>query len=209
MSVLQQIAFFQNRRDEVPNQTLARELVASQNHAGIQEIAENLWNKNRNIQADCLKVLYEVGYLAPALIADYVQDFLTLSKSKNNRIVWGSMITLATIAALKPQEIFSEFQEIQRIMATGSVITVDNGIKTLSIVASRHPDYQKVIFPFLLQHLRTCRPKDVPQHSEQIKLAASAAVKQELLEILQPRLSDLTPTQAARVRKVIRAVENL
>ena len=63
MSVLSRIAFFQNRRDEVPNQELARELAASKDAAGIAEIAANLWNKNRNVSSDCLKVLYEIGYM--------------------------------------------------------------------------------------------------------------------------------------------------
>jgi len=39
MIVLNRIAYFQNRRDEVPNQELARELAESDNHVGIQEIA--------------------------------------------------------------------------------------------------------------------------------------------------------------------------
>ena len=49
MTALNQIAYFQNRRDEVPNQELARQLAETQDRAGIREIAENLWNKNSNI----------------------------------------------------------------------------------------------------------------------------------------------------------------
>ncbi len=60
MSVLQRIAHFQNRRDEVPNQELARDLAARRDLDGICEIAENLRNKNKGIQADCLKVLCEI-----------------------------------------------------------------------------------------------------------------------------------------------------
>ena len=76
MSVLNKIAFHLNRRDEVPNQELAQELAQTRNQADIREIAENLRNNEPNIQSDCLKVLYELGYLAPELIADYVEDFL-------------------------------------------------------------------------------------------------------------------------------------
>jgi len=63
MTTLNRIAYFQNRRDEVPNQELARDLAATKDRQGIQEIAENLWNQNQNVQGDCLKVLYEIGYL--------------------------------------------------------------------------------------------------------------------------------------------------
>ena len=40
MSVLERIAYFQNRRNEAPNQELAKELAEKQDHEGIREIAE-------------------------------------------------------------------------------------------------------------------------------------------------------------------------
>ena len=65
MSVLNRLASSLGRHDEIPNQELARNLAAKKDKAGIREIAENLWNKEKNIQADCIKVLYEIGYLNP------------------------------------------------------------------------------------------------------------------------------------------------
>lgn len=47
MSVLQKLACMQNRRDEEPNRELAGELAEKKNTAGIKEIAENLWNKDK------------------------------------------------------------------------------------------------------------------------------------------------------------------
>ena len=40
MTVLDQISFYQNRRDEGPNQELARQLAAAQDQVGIQEISD-------------------------------------------------------------------------------------------------------------------------------------------------------------------------
>jgi hypothetical protein len=68
LAALNKIAYFQNRRDEAPNQVLARQLVDAHDREGVGELAENLWNKNSNIRNDCIKTLYEVGYLAPELI---------------------------------------------------------------------------------------------------------------------------------------------
>ena len=73
MSSLDKIAFFQNRRDELPNQLLAQELAATNDADGIREIAANLQDQNRNVRSDCLKVLYEIGYLDPGLVAGYCQ----------------------------------------------------------------------------------------------------------------------------------------
>ena len=105
MSALQRIAYFQDRRDEVPNQELAKELAAKKDRKGIQEIAANLWNENSQIQSDCLKVLYEIGYLQPKLVAPYTGDFLKLLHSRNNRLVWGAMIALSTVADLQADAI--------------------------------------------------------------------------------------------------------
>ena len=207
MSVLNRIAFFRNRRDEVPNQELARDLAAKKDKAGIREIAEHLWDKEKNIQSDCLKVLYEVGYIDPALIADYVEDFIKLLKSKNNRLVWGGMIALGTVAALKADVVFAHLTEIQKTMKEGSVITMDNGVQTLARAASKNDKYNRVIFPYLLQHLKTCRPKEVPQHSEKTLPAVNAANKADFIKVLEKRMEDLSSSGMSRLRKVIKEAQ--
>lgn len=82
MSVLDRIAFHQGRRDEVPNQELAEELAEAQDAEGIEEIARNLWNPDKNIQSDCLKVLYEVGARKPELIGGHGEYLVTIALCK-------------------------------------------------------------------------------------------------------------------------------
>ena len=207
MSVLNKISFYQNRRDEVSNQELAQALAQTRSQADIREIAENLWNKEPAVQSDCLKVVYELGYLAPELIADYVDDFLKLLKHRNNRMVWGGMIALSTVADLKAAEIFPHVNEIVQVMEKGSVITMDNGIKSLALVASQKDEYRTVIFPYLLDHLKTCRPKEVPQHAEKSLPAVTPGNKSDFVHVLEKRLEDMTASQTARVKKVIKTAE--
>ena len=207
MSILNKIAFYQDRRDETPNQELAQALAQTRNQADIREIAENLWNKDPSIQSDCLKVLYELGYLAPELIAEYADDFLKLLKHHNNRMVWGGMIALSTVADLKSAEIFPHVDEIVQVMQKGSVITMDNGIKALALVASQKDEYREAIFPILLEHLRTCRPKEVPQHAEKSLPAVTAANKSDFIHVLEKRLEGMTASQAARLQKIIKIAE--
>ena len=207
MSALQRIAYYQNRRDEVPNQELARELAAKKDRKGIQEIAENLWNKNSQIQSDCLKVLYEIGYLQSELVAPYADDFLKLLHSRNNRLVWGALIALSTVADLKADAIYPHVAEIKQVTDQGSIITQDNGVKVLALVATQKAAYSKDIFPYLLHHLETCRPKDVPQHAEKSAVAVNARNKKQFVAVLEKRLVDLSGSQAARVKKVIKEAE--
>ena len=209
MTVLNQIAYFQNRRDEVPNQELARQLAETQDQAGIQEIAENLWNKNSNIRSDCLKVLYETGYLAPELIAPYAADFLKLLHSRHNRMVWGAMIGLSTIADIAPDAIDQQRGEIQRAMEKGSVITIDAGVQTLAKLATTNDERRREIFPYLLQHLQTCRPKDVPQHAEKIVIAVDTANRNEFIRTLEQRLPNMSASQTTRIRRVIKQAEKV
>jgi hypothetical protein len=202
VAALSRIAFYQNRRDEVPNQQLAKELAETANAAGIREIAENLQHKNKNVQSDCLKVLYEIGYLKPELIAEYVQDFLVLLKSKNNRMVWGAMIALATVADKKPNEIYRQLAAVTDAVDKGSLITVVWGVKALAKVAAADKTYKQKIFPFLTVKLQKCIPRDVPMHAESILPAVDSGNKQEFLSILEARKPEMTPSQLARLRKV-------
>lgn len=206
MSVLDKLACVLGRRDEVPNQELAKELAAAQDHDGVAELAANLQNKNNDIASDCIKTLYEIGYLQPELIAEHWKSILPLLRSRHNRLVWGGMITLATIAHLKAGELFLERKEILKAMELGSVITVDNSVKVLAAIAAAKPDYNRELFPVLIEHLRTCRPKEVPQHAESTMPAVNLENKGEFLEVLEKRKGDLSGGQINRIRKVIKTV---
>lgn len=208
LSVLSRLASSQNRRDEAPNQELARDLAAQKDKAGIREVAENLWNKDKNIQADCIKVLYEVGYVDPALIAGFAEDFIKLLKSKNNRLVWGGMTALAAVAKTNADVVFKNLDAVKKAKEMGSVITVDNAISTLAFTAAKDKNYNQAIFPYLLKHLSTCRPKEVPQHSERTMPAVNAGNKNEFIKVLEKRMEDLNGGGLARVKKVIKQAAN-
>ncbi|WP_420603597.1 hypothetical protein [Flagellimonas sp.] len=74
MSVIDKLSSSLNRRDEVPNQELAKEIVLSQDKEAVKVLIENLSNK-KAIQNDCIKVLYEIGEQAPQLISAHINEF--------------------------------------------------------------------------------------------------------------------------------------
>jgi hypothetical protein len=73
--------------------------------------------------------------------------------------------------------------------------------------ASRSDKFSRAIFPYLLNHLKTCRPKDVAQHSEKILVAVSASNKAAFVNVLKKRQADLSGGGLARVKKVIQQAE--
>lgn len=207
MTALQRIAYFQDRQDDVPNQELARELVATRDIDGICEIVENLSNKNRSVQSDCIKVLYEIGYIDPELISQYAEEFIKLLHSRENRMVWGGMIALGTVAHLRARLVVTHLDEITRVIERGSVITVDNGVQVLARAASRDEKMSGEIIAYLVEHLRTCPPQSVAQHAEKSLPAINANNKSRFIKILTNRLEDVSGAAQARVRKVIKAAE--
>jgi hypothetical protein len=207
MSVLNQIAFYQNRRDEIPNQELARQLADDRDKTGIKEIAENLWTKNKNVQSDCLKVLYEIGYIDPDLIADYVEDFLSLLESRNNRMVWGAMIALGSIAGTRPHEIWAKIDDVLHVFDQGSLITVVWGFRVLAAVAAADETYSQKLFPILIAQLQKCIPRDVPTHAESMLCAVNPGNQPEFLAVLAARQPEMSPAQASRLKKVIRKLQ--
>ena len=204
MTVIDQLACSIGRRDEVPNRELARQLAETENQQGIAEIANNLWNKDGAIQADCIKVLYEIGYLKPEIIAPYAADYLKLLNNRNNRLVWGGMIAIATISKVAAETLYPHIESIKKAVDSGSVITRDAGIWALSDIAAANAAYRAAIFPYLLNHLSTCRPKDVPQHAERVVVAVGAEQKDDFLQVIEKRMKDLSPSQQKRIKKVIK-----
>lgn len=207
MSTLEKIAFFQNVRSEVPNQELARELVKTQDLSGIKEIAQNLTHPNQSVCSDCLKVLYEIGYIEPVLVAPYVNDFLGLLNSRNNRMVWGAMIALATIARQCPEEIWPEIQTLIKIFNKGTVITVVWGIRLFAALAAARPVYSEVLFPIMTHTLETCVPRDVPTHVESMLPAINPENRQRVLEIIQSRKTEFSSSHLSRARRVIKKIQ--
>ena len=166
-----------------------------EDQAGIREIAEALWHREPNVRSDCLKVLYEIGYLKPELVAPYAGDFLKLLGSRNNRLVWGAMIGLSTVAEVAADEIYPHAAEIQRAMAGGTIITLDAGVLALSRLAATGDDRRTALLPYLLDFLRNCRPSDLPRHAERVLMAVNAAQGRIRLGSAG-RMPLLTPAQA-------------
>lgn len=53
MSILNKLASALERNDQAPNQLLAKEIVETENRAGVRELVENLGSKNKAIAAAC------------------------------------------------------------------------------------------------------------------------------------------------------------
>lgn len=205
MSWIDKIAFNLNIRNEEPNKALAQELAKEESIEGIKEIAEYLNDKNKSVASDCLAVLYHIGYEKPALIQDYIDDFLKLLESKNNRMVWGSMIAISTIAPLKPTHIYKHIDLLLETIKKGSVITEVWGINMLANLCKANADYKQKLLPILLDYLEQCRPIDFAKRVETILPTIEEAKEKELVgNIINAKKPDLSPAQTKKLNSILK-----
>lgn len=202
---IEKIAYHLGRRDEVPNQELARELATTRNVEGIKEIGSYLSSKNKSEASDCLKVLYEIGYIAPELIVDYKDHFIELLNSKNNRMVWGAMIGLSGVAKVKASEVYEIKDLILDKIETGSVITNVWGVYTLINIANN--GYYSELKPVLFELQRKCRDVDFAKRAESIIEVVERNDLEEFIKLLLEREPSLTASASKRVHKAIKKAQ--
>lgn len=208
MTVLNKLASALNRRDEVPNQELAREIARSRNKRAVEELIQNLSHPNPNIQSDCIKVLYEIGALEPELIARYHREFGKLLDSRNNRLVWGAMTALDSIALKQPKFVYSLLAKILATADVGSVITRDHAVGILVKLGTRK-QYAAKCVPLLIEQLRASPHNQFPMYAEMAMQVVTDKNRPALEKVITARLERLEKeSQRKRVAKVLKRLKN-
>lgn len=204
IKLLSSVRGFSGNNNEID---LAKQIADNNDSAAIKELIENLGNKDKRIQSDCIKCLYEIGYLKPELITDYSADFLKLLINKNNRLVWGSMIALATIAGIKHKEIFAALDTIVDTVEKGSVITIDAGVQIYAALL-KFEEYFNKVDPLLMEQLTKCPIKQLPQYAEKSGGSIGKKNKEEFVSILKNRISECErDSQVNRIEKVLKKLK--
>jgi len=205
VSVLDKLATALNRRDEVPNQELARRIVRDSNAAAVKELVENLNHQNKAIQSDCIKVLYEIGGSNPDLIARYYKVFAKQLDSKNNRVVWGAMMALDTIALKEPKGVYGMLAKILRVAdESGSIIARDHAVGILVKLSTLKP-YQRDCLALLIEQLNSCPNNQFPMYVEMSFPLIDADNRKRFQQVMEQRLPKLErESQKKRVAKVLK-----
>jgi hypothetical protein len=207
--MLEQLAYSLGRNDEEPNIELAKNLIKTKNKKGINEIVEGLNSPKAQIANDCIKVLYEIAGINPELVVEYTGNFIQLLKTRNCRLVWGSMKKKKKIAPLNPEEIYKNLDIIVNAYENGKVITVDNSISVFAELVKANRKYAKSVFPIIIEHLQKCRPKEVGQHSERAFVCIDKNNSEEFKKTILQRRESLTDAQKKRIDKLLKKINDL
>lgn len=204
MSVLDQLASVQGIRGTEPNKILARKIAEVNDAGAVKELVDNLANKNRNIQSDCIKTLYEAAEINPKLIAPYVKAFGTLLKHKNNRLVWGAMTALDAIAGEQKAAVYAMLPDIMDIAEKGTVITKDHAVGIL-IKLSADEKYASDTLPLLLDQLKHAANNQFAMYAENSLPVIAAQDKKTFIDILSSRINELEKdSQKKRIEKLLK-----
>ena len=206
MPVIEKLASSLNRRDEKPNQELAKKIADKKDKAAVKELILLLQHKSKDIQFDCIKVLYEIGELQPSLIKEYTNNFIDLLESKHNRNIWGAMHALDCITPEDPKQIYSNLSKIMDAAEKGSVITKDHAVAIL-IKLCTVKQYAENVFVLVIELLKHCPTNQLPMYAENAMGIINEKNKTVFIKTLRSRLDEIEKeTKRKRVEKVIKKI---
>ncbi|MBX3529496.1 MAG: hypothetical protein KF849_02745 [Rhizobiaceae bacterium] len=209
MSVLLRLASALGRNDEVPNQELAAQLAGSGDAAAVAELAAGAMRGPKPIRHDAIKVLYEIGDRRPELIAPHRDGFVALLQERDNRMIWGALCALDTLARTEPDFIATHLAAILDAADRSSVIAMDRTMSMLAKLAAR-PGTGRFAWERMMAALRTSAVNQTPMYAEFALAAATANNPAELAEVVRHRLDGIgQPAKRARLEKVLRKLEKL
>lgn len=204
--VLDHLASSLGVNNELPNIALAVALCESNDTDAFSKIVDGLLSPDTAVANDCIKVLYEIGERKPELIAVHCLAFIQLLQGNSNRLIWGAMTALAQIVRLRPAEIYGHRDIVINAYKSGSVITIDQSISIFAELSRLNKEYEAFLFPVILHHLETCRPKEIPQHAQRAFIAVNETNAAEFKAILQKRMDLLTDLQQKRLKRLIHSI---
>ena len=205
MSILNKLASALDQRDEKPNIELAETIAKNNDKQAIKELVENLQHKNKKIQADCIKVLYEIGERKPALIAEYYEEFLNLLENKNPRMTWGTMSALSAITLEKPKQIYEALPRIlNAVDKSQSVIARDHTVYILTKLASLK-NYADDAFDLLIEIIMNAPVNQLAMYAEYAATVVNDKNKSIFRDALISRLEDVEQEpKRKRINKVLK-----
>jgi hypothetical protein len=183
---------------------LAEDIVKKSDGSAVRELVDNLSNRDKSIQSDCIKVLYEIGEREPKLIAKHWAAFGELLDSANNRLVWGAMTALDQIALAAPQKVFGLLPKVRTAAETGSVITRDHAVGILTKLGTLK-QYASACFPLIIEQLKNCPNNQLPMYAEMSLAIATDKNKSALHKTIAQRTDRLErESQKKRVQRVLK-----
>lgn len=204
MNIVNHLSSSLGERTQLANQTLAQEIVRSQNHDALDQLIKLLsTDQKTDILADTLKVLEVIGELDSQFASRGFDQILIFLNHKSNKIQWRAMSALSTIAAHHIEKLYNILPQILEIMHSGTVVTRDHGVKILLTLYSQK-NLQNEIAPLLAEQVLGAPDNQVGQYAEKWSKIVSKEHMPLLIETLGARSQELEkPSHQHRASKIL------
>lgn len=201
MTVLDQLARAKGRRDEAPNIELARAIVKRGDRKAIAELVAAIESGTAATQGDAIKVLYEVGALAPKLIVKHLDRFFAALSRRNNRLVWGALAAIDAIASSTPDRVAARLPELVAAWPGTSVIGRDKIVATLGKLAANGT---RPAVPALIECVADSAVNQLPTYAETAAMVVTGDDVVRLRDTVTTRLRDVElPAKRKRLERVL------
>jgi hypothetical protein len=201
LSITDQLKQNATRRDERANVELAELIAKRSDFDSVSEVVSNLGD--RKLQADCIKILYEVAERNPELVAPHAELFLPLLDHKNNRMVWGAMCAIDATASMRSDLVYAYLDKLSEVTATGTVITRDHFVNILIKLAATKDG----IIPLIMEQLAGAPVNQFPMYAERAAPLFRERHRDEFVAILSRRSPEMNnEAKRKRLAKVLKTL---
>jgi len=207
MPIAHRLASALKRKDQAPNIELAIDIVEAEDCEATRELAELLATGTKSQRHEALKVLYEIGYREPAMLAPHIELLFDELDSSNNRTLWGAMIALSTLVAANPTRIMKGIDQLMDAAERSSVIAKYHMVKILVALAAL-PRHHNEVMPHLFQMVESAAINQFPTYAERAaEVLIQPSEAKRLITLIEAR--HFPANHAAKARRMAKLVRSL
>lgn len=202
MPIQDKLAYSVGRKDQLPNRKLAQEIVESGDPAQIKELIAFMESKpSRRPLMDAALTLAYISECDPEMMVVHIGYLLQRLDHEVERVGWGSMIALAHLVKVAPDEIYEELPVVLEAMKRDSIVGRDHGFRIL-VELYAVEKYREDLLHIILEQLAIARPNQLGQYTERFMGVLAPQHASELIQTLEERKLDLTnPYHEKRLTK--------
>jgi hypothetical protein len=207
MSIAHRLAGKRTPRTEEPNIRLAEDVCAKGDIDAVAELGELLDAGRKKQRHDALKVLYEIGLRKPELVVPQLENLIDQLDGRDNRILWGTIYALSTIAQLAPKQLMGFLPVILAASDRATVIAKDKAMLILAELCMQE-DSHKAVVPKMLNHVAEAAVNQFPTYAERAEPSLRGPERKRLAKIIRARVDvDEYPAKRKRMDKLLLKLE--
>jgi hypothetical protein len=199
-------------RPPSPAQSLALELIASNDGQGVQRHVAGLEDEREATANQAARLVQELAELKPELLVPLIERFSRLLVSKNKRVVASCAGALPPLSRIAPAKVAKQLPVLTQNWEDTTEEGKDGLVRTFAGLCTASVAYQKRLEPALARALGEADPKMLIRWTEIVLPAlkgepharARAVVEERLPQIPRPQAQKIADFLGIKLRPLLR-----